>query len=56
MLNEVKPFRVDKLGRGRGEFGYMIEEERWDKLKLSFANSEFIKYAHCMESVKDLCY
>lgn len=56
MLNGVNPIRVDKFGRGKGEFIYSLEQERWDTLKLNFSSSEYIKYAHCIEAVKDLCY
>lgn len=56
MMNEVAPSKVNKLGRGRGEFVYTLEPSRWDTLKLNFSSSEFRKYSHCIEAVKDLCY
>ena len=56
MLNSVTPIRVNKLGRGKGEFIYMMEQERWDNFQISFNSSPYVKYAHCIEAVKDLCY
>ena len=56
MLNSVNPIKVNKFSRGKGEFTYSLTEERWDLFKLNFASSEYIKYAHCIETVKDLCY
>lgn len=56
MLNEVNPISVNKISRGKGEFVYFMEKERWENFKISFAGSEYIKYAHCVEDIKDLCY
>jgi len=58
MLNEIKPIKVNKMPsqRGKGEFVYFLEPERWETFKLNFACSEFQKYAHCIEIIKDLCY
>lgn len=56
MLNEVNPIKVNKIARGKGEFIYMLEPESWEQFKINFAGSEFIKYAHCIEDIKDLCY
>lgn len=55
-LNEIHPFKVNKISRGKGEFIYMLEDSQWDKFKIMFNRSEFIEYAHCLESIKDLCY
>lgn len=56
MLQGVNPVKVNKLGRGKGEFVYFMEQDRWDNFKITFNSSEYIKYAHCIEAVKDLCY
>jgi hypothetical protein len=55
-LNKVHPAEVKKLSRGKGEFVYYMEEERWDNFKILFNQSQYIEYAHCLEAIKDLCY
>ena len=55
-LQKINPFKVEKLGRGKGIFFFLLTEDRWDILKMNFNNSEYIEYAHCLEACKDLCY
>lgn len=55
-LQGINPVNVVKITRGKGEFHYYMEQSRWDQFKINFNGSPYSDYAHCMESLKDLCY
>lgn len=55
-LKGINPVEVIKLGKGRGEFVFDLMDQQWNQHQIDFNNSDYIKYAHCIESIKDLCY
>lgn len=55
-MKKVHPDFIKKLGRGKAEYGYKVTESVWADLKSEFDRSDFLTYAHCLDSIIDLAY
>lgn len=55
-IQEHHPIEVVKLSRGKAEYIYDIDEKMWERLQVSFNQSEFLDYANHLEAIKDLAY
>lgn len=44
------------VARGRVECHFKIDDEAWKALKISFNNSEVIKFKGAVEQIKDLAF
>ena len=54
--NEIYPKEINLISRGKAEYLYEIGDTEWELLKLDFDKSDFIKYADCLDKIKDLAY
>jgi len=48
--------KFEKHGRGKVKCYFTLSEDSWNKLKLEFNNSEFIKFKGFTEQIKDLAF
>jgi hypothetical protein len=57
-LHGIHPVEVEKVPgqRGKAEYVFKLTEEDWGRWQIKFNNSDFIKYANHLESIKDLAY
>lgn len=55
-LKGLNPTQVVKEGRGKAEFHFSVNEPEWQKLKLEFDRSDYLKYAQALDAVVDLAY
>lgn len=46
----------DVISKGKVKCNFLISDIDWNKLRLEFANSQFIKYKVAVEQVKDLAW
>jgi len=56
LLNQEKINDFVKLDRNKVRCNFEISEEKWHQYKLSFNNSEYIKFKALIEQVKDLSF
>ena len=48
---------LDKIAKGRAKYIYQkVDVNTWNKLKLEFDRSDFLKYAQHLDAVVDLAY
>lgn len=48
---------IEKIAKGRAKYIYQkVDLNNWNKLKLEFDRSEFLKYAQHLDAVVDLAY
>ena len=50
------PHEVKVISRGKAEYIYAIGATDWQLLKLEFDRSDLLKYADCLDKIKDLAY
>ena len=55
-LMGIFPDKVDIISRGKAKYIFMMDDEKWRALKQEFDQSDFIRYAQCMDAVVDLAY
>ena len=55
-LNNIHPDKVEKFASGKANYYFNILEVDWNELKSEFNQSEYIKYAQCIDAVLDLAY
>jgi hypothetical protein len=54
MLKGHKIEKYDVLSKGKVKCYFQLTEDEWQKYKLEFNNSEYIKFKALIEQVKDL--
>ncbi len=53
---KIHPDNVEKFARGKANYSFEIDDEKWQGLKSDFDRSDFITYAQCLDAVTDLAY
>lgn len=56
MLKGIKLERYEIIGRGKGKYFFDLSDSEWVAHKLSFNNSELVKYKTLIEQLKDLLF
>lgn len=56
MKQNIPILKYDIIARGKVKCYFQLSEEQWRSLKLTFNNSEIIKYKALIEQLKDLSY
>lgn len=53
---KIFPIDIEKLSPGKAFYIYKMSDEDWNRHKIDFDKSDFIEYAICLDSIKDLAY
>lgn len=56
MLKNEKINNYTTIGRGKVKCFFDLSDETWQKYKLEFNNSDYIKFKGLVEQVKDLSF
>ena len=55
-LKGIHPETINKISKGKAEYGFKIAEKEWDQLQVIFNKSECMLFAQALDAIKDMAY